>query len=224
MRALAAGCTCTCRSPCRSGSTQARDLALALARAHPDDGPDTEPEPHRRADPPTRLSSPVRGTPDPARHPHRRPPARGHRQPTRGAHRPPRAAGRPNWPPSPPATSSHTDAGRRRGGGGAAAPVRGPGAGRGLPADRHHRRLRHRQVPVPVRGQAGRAGRRRLGRPHPARRAGPDRERHLARAGRLLHPVPAPRHPPQGPARRLAQSPRLRHRPAGQEPHAEPCP
>ena len=33
-----------------------------------------------------------------------------------------------------------------------------------------------------------------------------------------------PRNPPQGDPRRLAQSPRLRHRPAGQETHPDPCP
>ena len=69
-----------------------------------------------------------------------------------------------------------------------AAPLRGPGPGRGLPADRDHRRVRHRPVPVPVRGPAGRPGRRGVGRPHPARRPGPHRERHLARPGRPSTP------------------------------------
>ena len=43
-------------------------------RADPDDGPLTEPEPHRRADPPTRIGPPLRRPPGPARHPDRRPP------------------------------------------------------------------------------------------------------------------------------------------------------
>ena len=223
MRALAAGCTCTCRSPSPSGSTT------------PGTWPSPWPGAPRRMDPtPNQNLTDGLIRPPGSIHPSgghqilhgtltdaHRLAATGNPPAVLTALREPAGRGtgrRHHRPPRPNSTR------RPRGGGGAAAPVRGPGAGRGLPADRHHRRLRHHQVPVPVRGQAGRAGRRRLGRPHPARRPRPDQQRHLARAGRLLHPVPAPRHPPQGAARRLGQGRRLRHRPTRQEPHGEPCP
>ena len=102
--------------------------------------------------------------------------------------------------------------------------VRAPGAGGGLPADRHHRPVRHRPVPVPVRGPAGRARGRGVRRPVPA--AGPDPHRHrgVAGVGVLLHPLPAPQHPAEGAARGLAQRRRLHRRQTREEPHAEPCP
>ena len=102
-----------------------------------------------------------------------------------------RPAAPPNWPPSPHRTADRA-ADRRRS-------MRGslprPSGARDLAAD--YLRIattglydtaRYRS---PVRGPAGRAGRRGVGRPHPARRPGPHRERHLARPRRLLHPVPA---------------------------------
>ena len=211
MRALAAACTCTCRSPQPIGFHEARDLALALAARTPTMDPSPEPEPHRRADPPTRIGPPHRGPPGPARHPHRRPPAR--RPPATHPRCSPRSRGllaaelaalhaREHQPPEP-VDAGPGDLPRRSGARELAADYLRIASTGVYDTTRYRSPSEARQAVLDAAVWAGLT--------LPAG-AGPDRERHLARAGVLLHPVPAPRNPPQGPARRLAQGPRLRHR------------
>ena len=195
------------------GFHDARDLALALAARTPTMDPSPNQNLTEGLIRPPGSAHPTGGhqvlhgnlTDRTAPRRHRQPPPRLHRA-AGAAHR--RTGHRPRT--APPARTRRTHPERPPRG----APPRpsGPtGAHRRLPAHRHHRHLRHHQIPVPLRGPASRPRRRRLGRPHPARRPGPHRQRHLAGPRRLLHPLPQPPHPPQSRPRRLAHSPHLGH-------------
>ena len=148
-----------------------------------------------------------------------------HRQPTRRAR--PRSAA--CWPAelaavAAPRPARPPDADRRRRRAPPAA-VRRPGARRGLPADRDHRPLRHRQVPVT---------RPRPGRPCWTPRSGPASP--CPPCWPASRTAPGPASPPSTPGTAAPEpagrailadwrkARRLRHRQQAKKPTAEPCP
>ena len=207
MRALAAAGTCTSRSPCRSGSTR----------------PATSPWPSPSRTP-TMDPSPNQNLTDGLiRPPGSVHPSGGHQvlhgtltaayelastgNPPAVLDRPPRRCWPPNWPPSPtrdqqpsrptPPTTARADLPRRSGARELAADYLRIATTGLYDTARYRSPSEARQAVLDAAVWAG------LTLPG---RAGPHRERHLARSGGLLHPVPAPRNPPQGAARRLAKA------------------